>query len=81
MSIDAVASGPVPEASGVEGSRSARWGGFQGAVEVNNRSVPDTNTALALTAKNDWRNRFSDTRVAELKLQAISTAGWLTKRL
>jgi hypothetical protein len=66
MSIEAVAAGEGPEASGGEGSLSASWGGFQGAVEVNSRSVPETKTALALTAKKDWRNRFSDTRVAEL---------------
>ena len=66
MSIDAVASGDGPAASGVEGSPSASWGGFQGAVELSSRSVPETNTALALTAKKDWRNRFSDTRVAGL---------------
>jgi hypothetical protein len=68
MSMDAIAvgAGGIFAESGVEGSLSEIGGGVQWAVEVSRNRVPETNTALALTAKKDWRNLFSDTGIASL---------------
>jgi hypothetical protein len=51
--MDDVASIETLVESGVEGSLSGCGSGLQGAVEVNRISVPQTNTALAVTVKKD----------------------------